>query len=148
MADGCTHIASERPMKTSSGMLDRSRFDITRTSGKMKARPTRVGIGRFRDEPRHNSHLGLTSDRVVGELRQAADEQISDYARVSATLWVWIGRGWPVKEACAFSTEYFALMMDGGVDGGVSRRCWSGLRGSNPCPRLGKPLYYHCTKPA
>jgi hypothetical protein len=25
---------------------------------------------------------------------------------------------------------------------------WSGLRGSNPCPRLGKPLYYHCTKPA
>jgi len=28
------------------------------------------------------------------------------------------------------------------------RRCWSGLRGSNPCPRLGKPLYYHCTKPA
>src|SRR4030095_13442522 len=24
----------------------------------------------------------------------------------------------------------------------------SGLRGSNPCPRLGKPLYYHCTKPA
>jgi hypothetical protein len=35
--------------------------------------------------------------------------------------------------------------------GGLSRRrkrLWSGLRGSNPCPRLGKPLYYHCTKPA
>ncbi len=28
------------------------------------------------------------------------------------------------------------------------RSLWSGLRGSNPCPRLGKPLYYHCTKPA
>jgi hypothetical protein len=27
-------------------------------------------------------------------------------------------------------------------------RLKSGLRGSNPCPRLGKPLYYHCTKPA
>ena len=25
---------------------------------------------------------------------------------------------------------------------------WSGLRESDPCPRLGKPLYYHCTKPA
>ena len=28
------------------------------------------------------------------------------------------------------------------------KKVWSGLRGSNPCPRLGKPLYYHCTKPA
>ena len=31
---------------------------------------------------------------------------------------------------------------------GIAGEGWSGLRGSNPCPRLGKPLYYHCTKPA
>jgi hypothetical protein len=25
---------------------------------------------------------------------------------------------------------------------------WSGVRESDPRPRLGKPLYYHCTNPA
>src|SRR4026207_1734585 len=38
--------------------------------------------------------------------------------------------------------------LEGSRQEGRSPKRWSGLWGSNPCPRLGKPLYYHCTKPA
>src|SRR5437899_3028885 len=69
-------------------------------------------------------------------------------------------RNWSVAHTlrlCAVGLTELSLGLsraDGSTDAltqGIKtggRRSWSGLRGSNPCPRLGKPLYYHCTKPA
>ena len=37
---------------------------------------------------------------------------------------------------------------DSGAQRSGSIKKWSGVRESDPRPRLGKPLYYHCTNPA
>jgi hypothetical protein len=66
--------------------------------------------------------------------------------RIVVSEWADVGEGGnreavspPSHVACRPKhTRSFASVSEG----------WSGLRGSNPCPRLGKPLYYHCTKPA